>query len=234
MTDEVEYPAGALEKWTTDQWKTIYASWESGYTLDTQVDRISRNLADRKAALSHGGMPPGFDWQLDLIKAELIHESYIDRVRNRRAYNDTLDARWQDWLKVGREYLTGISLEGLRSIVLIHGATILATLTVVSGQIAAPAPHVMIAAKTMFSFSVVGLAVGVAGYSLIYAILDQAVNSIDPRLIRPMKHERYRSLYRYRTRFFARKAKLPEFLIYASIGAFIIGSILSCMILVLS
>jgi hypothetical protein len=94
--------------------------------------------------------------------------------------------------------------------------------------------HVVFAAKVMFTASVLGLSSTAIGFLIIFHFLDEATTKVGSRIVRPMKHIRYRSLFRYNNRYFFGRIRVGNYLAYASIGLFIGGAFLSGMILIFS
>jgi hypothetical protein len=212
------------------EWDRALRDWKSGAVLRPNVDYAQLFLDNRRQGVQAGNFNPEYDWASDLFEAEAAHKHNLQYVEAITSYNEALEKRWDDELARRKAYIGDISLEALRSLVLVNGAAILGALALISSS---SVPSTLdVAAKILVGFCVVSLLAGVSGYLTIFLYVDSGTVNIEKFLIRPIKHKRLNSLFRYNRRYFWPGQWLGNVLVYASIGCFAVGAGISAVVLI--
>jgi hypothetical protein len=220
----------SLAKYVRHEWARIIRQWEHGWPSETSISDLEQTIRQRAEDIDDGTLPDQFDWRRDYDVAGIVHRSNVDFVAWRRAYNETLSEQWLAWARDNSKYLSEISLEGLRSMILIHGAAVIAALGVISGQVGAPNQQLALAAKVMVTFSLCGLFATAIGFMIIFAYGSEATWSVRWKMVRPIRHRRLYAMGRYIRVYFGRKARFGNYFAYGSILMFIIGASISLII----
>jgi hypothetical protein len=212
-------------------WKKIQDNFEKGLAWNTIVLLIEDALRNREQQLARKELPSTFDWHRDLYMAKVAHSGYRDTFDlEQRRYNQQL-AYWRDYVSTTRKICGEISVEGLRTTVLIHGATILACLAALSGQYVSN-PAAKHAAIVMFLFSLAGIICAVVGYGWAYSSGTRAANEIAWKLSDTMPYEELRVVGNViHETGLQREMNWSERLVYASIGLFCLGAVFSGIVL---
>ncbi|TPN54292.1 hypothetical protein FJ976_08740 [Mesorhizobium sp. B1-1-9] len=168
------------------------------------------------------------------MAAHNLHLWNLDLVRNHKQHVDDLKKMWFEWADRGYKYFGDLSLEALRSMVLINGAAIIAALAVLSGQISQPWHAAVLVAKITVFTSVVSLLMMGAGHSLLSLRMGDLLGTVRGILVGNAKHPKLYAVSRYLRRFMDPYIRLANALIYGSIVVFSLSALISACILMFS
>ncbi|MES0108371.1 hypothetical protein [Mesorhizobium sp. M0013] len=226
----------SFRRYVDDTWKGILKNWRRGWASDNDLSTLddtiefTRNEIFVKKVVD----PRPFDWERDWLVAHNIHLANLDLVRNHKQHLDDLKKLWGEWTERSYKHIGELSLEALRSMVLIDGAAIIASLAVLSGQISSPWHAAVLVAKLTVFTSVVSLLMMGAGHSLITLKVGDLVGRIRGVLVGNTKHNKLYAVPRYLSRYLDPYGRIANLLIYGSISVFGISAFISAIILMVS
>jgi hypothetical protein len=206
-------------------------NWEHGFPAETAIRNLEEALLNRERLIGAGKMPVGFDWEGDMFAARQLHLVNLDQLGWIRARYEGVVKLWSDWAKAQRAFGDEIGIEGLRSMVILNGAAVLAALAVISGQIASPGATVVLAAKVMVTFALAGLVSTAVGYAILHWVTLETEMAVTQRLVGPSRYRRLRGLSRYLRRYYRGPMKAGNVLALGAIGLFVVGAFFSLVIL---
>ncbi|AZO15097.1 hypothetical protein EJ069_10360 [Mesorhizobium sp. M2A.F.Ca.ET.043.05.1.1] len=215
------------------QWEKIIRFWKNGWADESSLSNLESLIEFERAKLFDRNEPDPrpFDWKSDWIEAKMIHDFNVDVVKNRKQHVDDVKKMWFEWTERSFTYFSDVSLEALKSMVLIDGAAIIAALTVLSGQIAQPWPAAVLVSKLTVFTSVTSLLMMGAGHSVLFLRMSDLVSQVRSILIGNTKHHKLYAIPRYLKRYADPATKLANTLIFGSIAVFGISAFLSALIL---
>lgn len=214
------------------QWKGILELWKSGWHSESAVERLENYIEyQRVRVFENKSVDGNYDWESDWIAAVNVHDQNNDFVRNRRTHNEDLKKMWFEWHERNASSLTQLSLEALRGMILIDGASILACLTLLSGQISEPNPSAVLGAKLMLICSIISLCMMAAGHLIGFMRLDDVGSRVRGVLIGHTRHRRLYAIGRYLRKHLDPVIELSNALIYGSIIVFAASAFVSALIL---
>ncbi|WP_075289886.1 hypothetical protein [Pararhizobium arenae] len=237
MTDDHKLPRPpesiSIECSVRRQWESILELWRRGWHSESAIDRLEDYIEFQREKVFVSGTAEGdFDWEGDWLAAVRHHDLKRDFVANRRAHNDDLRKMWSEWLDRNYSGMANLALEALRSMVLINGASILACLTLLSGQISTPSPAAVLAAKVMIFFSIVSLIMMAGGHVMAFVQVEGVASRVRGVMVGHMRHRRLYAVSRYVDRFLNRALVWSSALIYGSIFLFAFSALISAIILI--
>lgn len=215
------------------QWAGILDMWRAGWHSESAIERLETYLEYHRQIIFEKDEAKGpYDWRGDWVAAVQYHDNQQDFVRNRRAYNDGLRSMWTEWLERNYAGMANLSIESLRSMVLIDGASILACLTLLSGQIAKPNPDAVLAAKVMLFCSILSLVLLALGHLIGFMRMSDVASRVRGVIVGHVRHRRLYAISRYVGRHLDRALVLSNALIYGSIFVFAASALISAFILI--
>ncbi|MBP1849713.1 hypothetical protein [Rhizobium halophytocola] len=215
------------------EWARIIKNWQSGWHEETGILGLENYVESERLQLEKRKVESAeFDWDEDWIEAKLFHDRQMDFVRNRRALNEGLVTMWREWYEQRTGAMIQLSLEALRSMILLNGAAILASLTLLSGQIAAPTQSAVLAAKVMLLFSILSILINGSGHLLGAITMNEVTSRIRGVFVGHIRHAKLYAISRYLRRHLEPRVKVANGLIYSSIFIFAVGAAASGVIIV--
>lgn len=215
------------------RWEGTLDLWKRGWNSESTIEQLEHYLEFHRERIFDQNSAVGlYDWRRDWTEARFYHDHQTDFVRNRRAYNEDLRAMWKEWHERGMGSLVQLSLEALRSMVLVNGAAILACLTVLSGQVEKPNPSVLLAAKIMLFSAVLSMLLMGGGHLLASIRMLGATSRVRGILIGHVRHRKLYAIGRYLQRYLDPIIEKANALIYSSIFVFAFSSFICAIIVV--
>lgn len=207
--------------------------WRQGYHAETSIARLEAFLEHHRIEIFEKGADSDlYDWKADWIAASSYHDSQTDFVRNRRAFNDGLLVMWKEWHDQGSSSLVQLSLEALRSMILVNGAAILACLTLLSGQIEKPNPSAVLAAKLMLFSAILSMTMMAGGHLLGSIRMLEVTGRVRGALVGHIRHRKLYAIGRYLRRHLDPVIEKSNGLIYASIFVFAFSAFIASVIVI--
>ncbi|RVK16201.1 hypothetical protein CN138_29890 [Sinorhizobium meliloti] len=215
------------------RWQHVLDQWKRGWHEESTVESLETYLESRrKLTFEDKCLDPRYDWERDWVAASILHDCNQDFVRNRRAFNDDLKRLWFEWHERSITHGGQVSLEALRGMILINGASILACLTILSGQVTQPNPSALLAAKIMVFCNVLSLLMMAGGQVICFHQLFEVIGKVRGALVGNTRHRKLYAVSRYLKRHLDPALVWGNALIYGSIFVFAISSFLCALILV--
>ncbi|MGR9441714.1 hypothetical protein [Rhizobium leguminosarum] len=215
------------------EWGQILASWKKGWASETRLSDLERYIeVYREKIFEKRELAPDYNWALDWLRAKAIHDANIDFVNNRRAHIDDVKKMWSDWCANTEKGMLSLSIEVLKSMVLLNGAAILASLAVLSGQISSPTHGAMIAAKCTILFSVVSLIMLAIGHGVMFLRAVEVQAKVRGALLGNTNHSKLYAIGRYLGRHLNPIIDVGNALIFGSVGVFALGSFIGAIVLI--
>jgi len=205
--------------------KKIY----DGQPFQTDISIVEDYLRERELLISSGKLDPSYDWNGDLRVAQTAYKVAIDWLPQHRNIREGYLVYWRNRTERAAETLTKISLEGLKTILVLHGAVALGALNILTDKEAVPLN--LLAAKCALAFSLVGIIM----LGLGQIIVVRAVSSMNDRIageISTIVHwKKLSAIGRYWRRGY-KLIQFADYLIYGSIFWFGIYTAILCIILI--
>lgn len=224
----------SIEAHVKREWDNVLRSWKSGWAPESNLTALESYIEFHRVRLFVEGWADGvYDWQHDWALAKYAHDINTDFVKNRRALNDDLKKMWFEWSERQYTFYGNVSLEALRSMVLINGAAILASLAVLSGQIVSPSHAAVIVSKATVFTSVISLLLMATGHSILFARVSDANSRIRGVLNGNPRHRRLYAISRYLRRYVDPVLEIANYCIYGSIGIFGLSALICSIILMI-
>lgn len=155
----------------------------------------------------------------------------INHYRNVNNHNEEVKKYWMNWTNEVGGYARSCAIEGFKSLLIVNGATIIASLGALSGEYIAKTDCVIIAAKISLLTGIIGLSLAGIGQARIIYVLGNFFPKVRANLLRKRRRRLY-AIGRYLERFFDPKINFAEYIMYSSLVVFILGAIVSGLILV--
>lgn len=225
----------SLRAYVEDQWNRILIMWRRGWAASRALASLQQSIdAQRLEVFDPKFNDARYDWQQDWHQANNVHQYNLDYVSNRAQHIDELKKLWFDWSEKNYGFLANVSLEALRSMVLVNGAAIIAALTVLSGQITEPSQSALIVSKLTVFTSVLSLILMAIGHSVLFIKMDSATSYIRGRITGPMRHSKLFAVNRFLRRYLEKPLQIANGLIFGSIAVFGLSAFISAVILLVS
>lgn len=218
---------------TKKQWENILKNWRMGYHAETSIQLLENYLDGQREKIFDKNEAEGsYDWGADWSSAMRYHDSQIDFVRNRRAYNEGLHGMWKEWHDQSTGSLVQLSLEALRSMILVNGAAILACLTLLSGQVEKPNPSAVLAAKIMLFCAVLSMMMMAAGHLWGSIKMLAVTGRVRGALVGNIRHRRLYAITRYLRRHLDPAIDKANGLIYGSMFVFGVSAVVCALVVI--
>lgn len=215
------------------QWEGVLDLWKSGWHAESSIERLETYLEYHRERIFEKNEAEGaYDWQGDWAAARTYHDHQRDFVGNRRAHNDGLHIMWKEWHERSVGSLVQLSLEALRSMILVNGAAILACLTLLSGQVEKPNPSALLAAKIMLFSAILSMALMAAGHLMGSIRMLDMTSRVRGVLVGHVRHRRLYAISRYLVRNLDPVIEKANALIYASIFVFAFSAFVCAFIVI--
>jgi hypothetical protein len=223
----------SVESYVSKQWSNILNDWKLGWPADTNLDSLDSYVEyERQEIFEKKSKSKKYNWERDWLRAKSVHDSNIDFVRNRKKYNEDLIVLWSEWHRDVKSHLLNLSLEALRAMILLNGAAIITSITILSGEVIKPSNDAAIASRVAILGCVFSLVMMASGQAALARRLDHMANTVRGVLIGHPRHRRIYAIGRYVERNMRRVSKFAEAMIYGSIFVFGLTALISAIILI--
>ena len=221
----------SITEHVNDDWRAAIECLKRGQPHAGKVKEIERYLAGRKTDFEAGILRAEYHWETDLNVALSMHLYFQDEAERWQVRRDKLEAFWSEHAKEQQGYINAVAVEGLKAIIIIHGALALASLAVLTGQVASPHGSVLFAAQVGLLAAVLGMGMAAVGQILLFHFQGESIGRIQSVMGAPHSLRRLYALGRHFRRFIRPKLILVNGLIYGSVGVFILGAVTAAIIL---
>lgn len=222
----------SISAYVRSEWEEILKNWRKGWAQDVRLEQLQDYLEHERVRIFEKAETDGlYDWSADWFQAKYIDDVNTDFVKNRKTHVADVRAMWGSWVTRSYTAMNNLSLEALRSVILLNGAAIIAALTILSGQISKPTQSATIAARATIVFAVLSIVMMAAGHLLSYMRGVEVVSRVEGALLGNVKHDKVYAISRYLRRHLTPVMVVAHWLIYGSIVVFAIGATVSAFIL---
>lgn len=223
----------SIRAYTERRWDEILELWKRGWHAESSVESLETYLEfHRKRIFEDQDVDGIYDWRRDWVAATMLHDRNSDFVRNRRAYNEDLKRMWFEWHERTVADISKLSMEALRGMIVVNGAAILASLTLLSGQISRPNPSAVLAAKIMVFCSILSLVMMAGGHLLIFMRVIEMTGRVRGVLVGHTRHRKLYAVSRFLKKHMDPIVDKANALIYGSIFVFSFSALVAACILV--
>ncbi len=195
-------------------WNPILKDAKAGSDVEFHISQVSQTIEQFETALNSGKLPPDYDWTTDIEKAHKYHDFYVSWVRSARADLEKWYAFWNDRLQTTQKFSLQLAQEGLKYILLLHGATAIACLNAITTN---PKTEYKLALLTGMFGAVVGIGLLVIGQIILLNVTWSQNNRISGKLLLRKQWIRLRAISRWIHAKHARILILADIFIYGSI-----------------
>jgi len=148
------------------QWKKINEAIQDDHPYGHLVRQIEERISVRKAMIEDRALEAGFDWQYDLELATFWHHfglNWSDHAKQRRANYLT---SWQQTAERRFGFLRDVSLNGMKTILLIHGGVAIGALGILTQRTTVD-KQILFVGKIALGCALVGLTVAGLGQAFL-------------------------------------------------------------------
>lgn len=221
--------AASIRTLIDNQWREIHKKIYDETPYDHDIRLIETTIQSRDAEINAGNLDSSYDWKFDLDIARFNHAFNLDW----RGYHEETRNRykryWEKNVEQQRAFVKEVSLNGLRTILIVHGAVALGCLNVLGN--AESIPSLLLAAKFGLLFSLVGIFLVGSGQLIAVLRMGRIAGRIDGWIATRIKWKRLIAIGRYTRRFMA-ILRYADWAIYASLLWFCTYSVILYIIIV--
>ena len=222
----------SLFVYTQAEWEYIRHWWKRGYAADSKLESLENLIEHRRRVIFVEKLvDKAFDWRTDWSRAKSWHDYQMDQVKHLRTHLEGVKQIWATWTENSTTHFSNISLEALRSIILLNGAAIIAALAVLTGQITTPRVSAILTAKITTVTSVVSMVMMATGHAILWDRMSNVVGQVRNSIVGSPRHRRVYSVGRYLRRHLNPITNWANGLIYGSIVVFAASALVCALIL---
>jgi hypothetical protein len=203
------------------RWKDIGQMVLDAVPIEPAVRSVEAFLDQRREMLGNGSLSESYEWGLDLHLADTHHKFALDWVPRNQKLRDDYTSFWRDSSKRMLEFTERLSLAGISTLILLHGAVAIGALNALSEKAGELSSEFIFAAKLTLGGSLIGIFLIAWGQLTLFVFWSEIGGTISGRLLGPFKFKRFNALRRYLLKY-RRKARTGDYLIYASLFWFFI------------
>ena len=223
-------PEGSsLVQFVDQEWDRLRQFIYDGQPFEGNIRHIEEAIEQRRTNIHSGAMDPLIDWQHDVDLASFNHRFNLTWIKHHKEIRDQFLDHWKAVTKNNANFLRELALNGMKSMLLIHGGVALGALGVLTQGTGGP--QLMLTAKAALGFALIGmLLLGIGQFIMVVRMMS--LNSrLEGRLATVLTWKKLSAFGRYFTRY-AWPLKYSDRLIYGSILWFgIYAAILYLMLL---
>jgi hypothetical protein len=146
-SSRAEAPADAsIRPLIEEQWRGIMRQIFDGLPYDEGLRFAERLLKEREETIAGGNLNAAYDWQYDLDVARFHHRWNLDHAHYNEESRERFRKYWENTLEQNRTIIKEMGLNGLKTILLIHGAVAVGALNIIA-QVKPENSQLLLAAK---------------------------------------------------------------------------------------
>lgn len=193
----VEVPAEAsIQRSTDERWRQINIAVFDATEVGPDIKDAEQAILSRRNMIDSGSLRADLDWRHDLERARASHRFHLanlDQVKRKRT--DYIEY-WKKWTVDASDYFREISIQGQKTVYLLHGAVALGALHILS-QVTRPNAQIVLTAKCAIVFSALGILVAGFGQVTSFHFSSLLVNKIRGNFASEPKWRKVRAFSRY-------------------------------------
>ena len=221
----------SLVPYVEQEWKQMLESERKGHFYTARQRRLEERLEEYRIRIEKGQLRAEFDWGTDWRTANAIHQDYLDFAAWERSQRVGRAEHWRGHLGAMQGLLQDLSVEGIKAILLAHGAMALTALVVLSGQVQDAQPPVLLAGTIALVAAVIGMTMVAIAHLIIVHWGADAVTTTRGSLRDSVSLEELDHLGDYFKKSIIPKMQWANRLAYGSVFVFVAGAILSTVAL---
>jgi len=153
----VEVPANvSIRPGIEENWRDIMRRILDGLPYDEGLRFTERLIKDREDEIARGHLNAAYDWQYDLDLARFHQRWNLDHAKYNEESRERLLKFWEQVLEQNRTIIKEMGLNGLKTILLIHGAVAVGALNIIA-QAKPESSQLLLAGKLGLAFSLLGI-----------------------------------------------------------------------------
>jgi hypothetical protein len=199
-----------------EKWLKIHRQLHDGVPFDVELQFIDDILARRRQLVQTQRPDRRYDWTGDLAEAEATHYTHRALVEHNRYIRERGIKFWLDRADRNRDYLQQVRLNGLKTILIIHGAVAIGALGVLTQKSSDMVANTVLAAKIALICALMGMFMLGIGQVLILVRSGPLFERIAAKASRKIRWSKVRAFNRYLRRYY-RPVKFGDYLIYGSV-----------------
>lgn len=214
---------------TKKLWSPLHNRVKAGENVAHEVLRIERAINEYKDSMAAGHLRPEFDWNRDLRAAERLHSSNIAWMEHDIRSRDEWRAFWHTRLRDNHEFISKLAADGIKFILIAHGAMAIAALNALVSN--PQSPHRPVLLLALFG-AAIGLALVAGGKIVIIEAIGTFSERTKGRLVNRKGWRSLLAINRYADRYFQKYTRWGNRLIYGSIVWFALYAFTCLLLLV--
>lgn len=205
-------PLARLSTLLEPHWKAIDRQVYDGYPHDHILRFIEAGFREREQLITSNTLHPQFDWIADLHTAKNLHQIHLDYLPTSVRTRDAAKKHYLDLYTENGKYVRDLAANGMKTLLLLHGAVALGALNIIAGNNTA----LLLAAKFALCFSLIGIIMLIVGQIIFIESLSTLSSTMAARLVHLMRWKKILAIPRFLRRHFKWIGRLVNFLIYGS------------------
>lgn len=221
----------SLAKYVEGEWKRIGDLIRDGHPSSYAIRALQSTIDTRDQLINEGKFGNEFDWEADLKTAKFYNDFYVSWTPAFEKSRDRQLNYWESESKRTIEYAEKISLAGINTILLLHGAVAIGSLNVIAQKAGLAAATTVLAAKVGLAGSLIGIALLAVGQVLIFERVSTISQTIRGRLSLSPTQKKLSAMSRYWSKYVS-IARKGDYLIYCSLFVFFLNCFIAYFILI--
>jgi len=176
-------------------WKTIHKHIYDDYPFAATVRSTEESIAIRKGMIEGGKLDQKYDWIYDFDLAEFNHHFNLDWLEYHKQLRVKFHDYWKEVSEKNWSYLRDLSTNGIRTILLVHGAVAIGALNALTQKQAEA--NVLLAAKLALLFSILGIISVGAGQVILFQALAKVNGRIRSKIATTIRWKKLLAVGRY-------------------------------------
>lgn len=215
--------ANSMTAYVNREWARINQMAYDGQPTGAAVRAVENALESRKKMIDDGQLNQIYDWTEDLRVGRTFHDVNKDWLDVHVATRTEFYQFWNSTIKRSHEYLEKVSLSGVSTIILLHGAVAVGALNSLSQKTGQLSREFIVAAKVAMFGALVGIFLAATGLFIVFIFLGRMTNTVHTKLVGGrFKYKRFNSLPRYWNNGYNRSVKYGDRMVYASLFWFFV------------
>lgn len=214
-----------------ENWKSVRKYVYDGRPIEYLLTGVEETFSRRKTAITNGSLDSRFDWEYDLACARFNHRYNLSWLDWHRESREKLVSFWAENAADNFKYVRELSLNGFKTIVLLHGAVALGSFNLLAQKHTTISASTILAAKLGLFFAVVGIISAGLGQLVSFHALSGLFGTIQGKLATVPRWSKIRAFGKY-TQKFQPLLRVATYLIYGSIFWFCLYSIILFLVLI--
>lgn len=222
----------SAQSYVQRQWMLVHTNRSPHFIIAPILRNIEEYLDIRQKGIEKETLEAGVDWARDLYLAKSAHKYYLDFSQKVEFDHKAYIEYWKTICSNGIAAGEKLSLAGLNTIYLVHGAVAVGSLNALASKGNLPTANIVAAAKFAMPCALAGIGLVGVGQIIVARYLTEMSSRVAGKLVGTVTNRRARSFSRYWSKYQKRTGLWGDRLIYGSVVWFFVYSIVSYLILI--